>query len=90
MTRKEVDDAVGGCKWWYCSQSAGDRRVRNYASGTEHPGYSVQETDNLPASIQRAIAPYMTRMMGAYTSETPVATKVRAVRHSPSPCFPKL
>ncbi len=42
-------------------------------SAATHPGYTVQEVDNLPYKEQMALAPQMGRYFGSYTTKLPKA-----------------
>ncbi|KAJ1485358.1 hypothetical protein T484DRAFT_1793726, partial [Baffinella frigidus] len=42
LTRGEVDKAVRGCKWWYCTESQEASKAA-IDSAKEHPGYTIQE-----------------------------------------------
>jgi hypothetical protein len=52
-------------------------------SAATHPGYTVQEVDNLPYATQIALAPQMGRYFGAYTTSLPK-------RKPPQPAGPTL
>jgi hypothetical protein len=60
---------VPGCKWWYCAEPASYGRAAA-VSAASHPGYSVEEVDNLPYKEQMALAPQMGRYFGSYTTKS--------------------
>ena len=72
LTRGQLNKAVPGCKWWYCAEPAGYSRAAAVSAAT-HPGYTVQEVDNLPYKEQMALAPQMGRYFGSYTTTLPRA-----------------
>ena len=74
LTRGQLDKAAPGCKWWFCAQPAGDRRAAAVSAAT-HPGYTVEEVDNLPHAEQMTLAPQMGQYFGAYTSKLPAAAR---------------
>ena len=74
LTRGQLDKAAPGCKWWFCPQPAGDRRAAAVSAAT-HPGYAVEEVDNLPHAEQMTLAPQMGQYFGAYTSKLPAAAR---------------
>jgi hypothetical protein len=72
LTRGQLDKAVPGCKWWYCAEPTGYGRAAA-ASAATHPGYTVEEVDNLPYKTQMALAPQMGKYFGDYTTKAPKA-----------------
>ena len=83
LTRGQLDKAAPGCKWWFCAQPAGDRRAAAVSAAT-HPGYTVEEVDNLPHAEQMTLAPQMGQYLGAYTSKLPAARPPRLLPARPT------
>ena len=53
-------------------------------SAAAHPGYTVQEVDNLPYSEQMALAPQMGKYFGDYTTKAPKASPAALPPAGPS------
>jgi hypothetical protein len=57
---------------WYCAEPVSYGQAAAVSAAT-HPGYTVQEVDNLPYKEQMALAPQMGRYFGSYTTKLPKA-----------------
>uniref|UniRef100_A0A7S0EIV5 Uncharacterized protein n=1 Tax=Hanusia phi TaxID=3032 RepID=A0A7S0EIV5_9CRYP len=79
LTRRELNKAAPGCKWWFCREPQGYGSAAAL-SATSHPGYTIEETDRLPASEQSLIAPYVTSLWGSYVRPQAAPRHVRIHR----------